>query len=175
MMLIKKIIYLLLVFLKINLFLLFIFFPFKLIAEDIIEEVTVIADKIEKNSKLGVSVISLTEDDLLIKIGSNLGDTLANELGVHSASYGPGVGLPVLRGLSGVRIHLSEDGMGAGDVSSISADHATTIEPLLAETIDILKGPSTVIYGNGAIGGTVQVINNRIHEELTFKDLSSFF
>ena len=94
---------------------------------------------------------------------------------MHNASYGPGVGLPVLRGLSGVRIHLSEDGMGAGDVSSISADHATTIEPLLAETIDILKGPSTVIYGNGAIGGTVQVINNRIHEELTFKDLSSSF
>jgi iron complex outermembrane receptor protein len=175
MMLIKTIIYLLLAFLKINLFLFFIFFPFKLIAEDIIEEVTIIADKIEKNSKLGASVISLTEDDLLIKIGSNLGDTLANELGVHNASYGPGVGLPVLRGLSGVRIHLSEDGMGAGDVSSISADHATTIEPLLAETIDILKGPSTVIYGNGAIGGTVQVINNRIHEELTFKDLSSSF
>lgn len=161
--------------LKIYLFLILLFFSFKLIAKEVIEEVTVNANQIEQNSKLGVSTISLSSEDLITKIGSNLGDTLANELGVHNASYGPGVGLPVLRGLSGVRIHLSEDGMGAGDVSSISADHATTIEPLLAESINILKGPSTVIYGNGAIGGTVQVINNRIHEELNYEDFSSSF
>ena len=75
--------------------------------------------------------------------------------------------------LSGVRVRLSSDGIGAWDASSISPDHATAIEPALAESIRIIKGPATVLHGNNAVGGTVEVINGRIAEKLDNQFLSS--
>ena len=118
------------------------------------------------NAELGLSTLELSDDELVAKMGATLGETLANEPGVHNASYGPGVGLPVLRGLSGVRVRLSEDGIGAWDASSISPDHATAIEPVLAEKIQVIKGAATVIHGNNAVGGTVEVTHGRIAEAL---------
>ena len=131
-----------------------------------IEEVIINADQKEQQTTLGLNKIELSDEELLSKQSGTLGDTLANEIGVHNASYGPGVGLPVLRGLSGVRVRLSSDGIGAWDASSISPDHATAIEPALAESIRIIKGPATVLHGNNAVGGTVEVINGRIAEKL---------
>ena len=140
-------------------------------AEKSIEEVIINAEQVEQQSTLGLSTIELSDEELLSKQSVTLGDTLANEIGVHNASYGPGVGLPVLRGLSGVRVRLSADGIGAWDGSSLSPDHATAIEPALAESIRVIKGPAIVLHGNNAIGGTVEVINGRIAEELD----NSFF
>ena len=97
------------------------------------EEVVVEGKKVSERAELGLSTIEISGDELVTKLGATLGETLANEPGVHNASYGPGVGLPVLRGLSGVRVRLSEDGIGAWDASSISPDHATAIEPVLAK------------------------------------------
>ncbi|MGB1192253.1 MAG: TonB-dependent receptor plug domain-containing protein, partial [Pseudomonadales bacterium] len=99
-----------------------------------IEEVVIEANKNTIATEFGLSTFKLSGDELTTKMGATLGETLANEPGVHNASYGPGVGLPVLRGLSGVRIRLSEDGIGAWDASSISPDHATAIEPAIAES-----------------------------------------
>lgn len=135
-------------------------------AEKSIEEVIVNAEQIEQQPTLGLSTIELSGEELLSRQSVTLGDTLANEIGVHNASYGPGVGLPVLRGLSGVRVRLSADGIGAWDGSSLSPDHATAIEPALAESIRVIKGPATVLHGNNAIGGTVEVMNGRIAEKL---------
>ncbi len=151
------------------------FFSSMAIAENAMEEVTINAHQQTEQTALGLSTIELTDDELLSKQGGTLGDTLANELGVHNASYGPGVGLPVLRGLSGVRVRLSEDGIGAWDASAISPDHATAIEPALAKSIRVLKGPATVLHGNNAVGGTVEVINGRIAESLDNQLLSSVF
>ena len=141
----------------------------------ILEEVVVEADNRPARAELGLSAIELSGDDLVTKLGATLGETLANEPGVHNASYGPGVGLPVLRGLSGVRVRLSEDGVGAWDASSISPDHATAIEPVLAEKIQVVKGAATVIHGNNAVGGTVEVVHGRIAETLTGQVVSSTF
>ncbi len=144
-------------------------------AEKSIEEVIVNAEQEEQQSTLGLSTIELSDEELLSKQSVTLGDTLANEIGVHNASYGPGVGLPVLRGLSGVRVRLSADGIGAWDGSSLSPDHATAIEPALAESIRVIKGPATVLHGNNAIGGAVEVINARIAEAPDNKLFSSVF
>ncbi len=142
-------------------------------SEGTVEEVIVEGSKPVTESELGLSTTELSGDELTTKLDATLGDTLANEPGVHNASYGPGVGLPVLRGLSGVRIRLSEDGIGAWDASSISPDHATAIEPVIAENIQIIKGPATVLHGNNAIGGTVEVSNGRIANMLTGKRFRS--
>ncbi len=139
------------------------------------EEVVVEGKKVSERAELGLSTIEISGDELVTKLGATLGETLANEPGVHNASYGPGVGLPVLRGLSGVRVRLSEDGIGAWDASSISPDHATAIEPVLAKKIQVVKGAATVIHGNNAIGGIVEVTHGRIAEALTGQAVSSVF
>lgn len=131
-----------------------------------IEVLIVEAEAQQQSDELGLSQINISGDELTFKIGATLGETLANEIGVHNASYGPGVGLPVLRGLSGVRVHLSEDGIGAWDASSLSPDHATAIEAVIADNIQVVKGPATVLYGNNAIGGIVEVNNGRLPDTL---------
>ena len=103
------------------------------------------------------------------KIGQTLGDTLKNEPGITSQSFGPGVGTPVIRGQSGPRVRVMQNSLGNNDVSTLSPDHANGVNPIIAERIEVLRGPSTLLYGNGAIGGVVNVIDNRIPEQVPDK------
>nr|MBP6439334.1 TonB-dependent receptor plug domain-containing protein [Thermomonas sp.] len=91
-----------------------------------------------------------------------LGETVARLPGVQSSNFGPGVGRPIIRGLDGARVQVLSDGLGSGDVSTVSVDHAVSIEPFLANQIEVLKGPATLLYGSGAIGGAVNVVDGRI-------------
>jgi len=91
-----------------------------------------------------------------------IGQTVSNVPGVQTTSFGQGVGRPVIRGFDGPRVSVLSDGLGSEDVSNVSQDHAVTVEPFLADQIEILKGPSTLLYGSGAIGGVVNVIDGRI-------------
>lgn len=91
-----------------------------------------------------------------------LGETVAGIPGVQYAGLGKAVGRPVIRGMDGPRVAVLENGLGSQDVSNISQDHATTVEPFLADQIEVLKGPSTLLYGSGAIGGVVNVVDGRI-------------
>lgn len=95
-----------------------------------------------------------------------LGETVARLPGVQSSNFGPGVGRPIIRGLDGARVQVLSDGLGSGDVSTLSVDHAVSIEPFLADQIEVLKGPATLLYGSGAIGGAVNVIDGRVPETL---------
>ena len=95
-----------------------------------------------------------------------LGETVARLPGVQSSNFGPGVGRPIIRGLDGARVQVLSDGLGSGDVSTVSVDHAVTIEPFLANQIEVLKGPATLLYGSGAIGGAVNVVDGRIPDML---------
>ena len=117
------------------------------------------------SSESVIPVTVLTGDALHTKMGTTIGDTLKNELGVTSQSFGAGVGSPVIRGQSGPRVQVLQNSMGNNDVSSLSPDHANGVEPILAERIEVFRGPSTLLYGNGAIGGIVNVIDNRIPEK----------
>ena len=111
-------------------------------------------------------VTVLHDDNLRMKAGSTIGETIQNELGVHGQSFGPGVGLPVIRGQDGPRVRIMTNGLGTNDASQNSPDHASIAVPLNAERIEILRGPATLLYGSGAIGGVVNVIDNRIPEEI---------
>lgn len=105
-------------------------------------------------------------DRLRQKREANLGDTLAHELGVTSSSFGPGSGRPIIRGQDGERVRVMENSMGTGDISVISPDHAVATETLNATRIEILRGPSTLLYGSGVSGGIVNVLNDRIPDRL---------
>ncbi|TBR38898.1 MULTISPECIES: TonB-dependent receptor domain-containing protein [Dyella] len=91
-----------------------------------------------------------------------LGETVAGIPGVQTTGLGKAVGRPVIRGMDGPRVAVLENGLGSQDVSNISQDHATSVEPFLADQIEVLKGPSTLLYGSGAIGGVVNVVDGRI-------------
>jgi iron complex outermembrane receptor protein len=127
-----------------------------------LDEIIVTAPLQDKKSDSPVPVTVLSDDELRMKTGHSIGDTLKNELGISSQSFGPGVGTPVIRGQAGPRVRVLSNGIGSNDVSAISPDHATSVEPLLAERIEVLRGPATLLYGSGAMGGVVNVIDNRI-------------
>src|SRR5690348_15113369 len=108
----------------------------------------------------------LAGDELRDKVGSSLGETLQNELGVSASAFGAGASRPIIRGMEGSRVMMLENGMPTSDVSGLSNDHAVASEGATAQQIEILRGPAALLYGSGAIGGLVNVVNDRIPTEL---------
>ncbi|MCP1468373.1 iron complex outermembrane receptor protein [Sphingobium sp. OAS761] len=108
----------------------------------------------------GTSVV--TGEQLTRELRPSIGETLARQPGVSSTSFGPNASRPILRGFQGERVRILTDGIGSFDVSNTSVDHAVAINPLTADRIEILRGPSALIYGSSAIGGVVNVIDSRI-------------
>jgi iron complex outermembrane receptor protein len=104
----------------------------------------------------------LDQEDLRRKRAASIGDTLSQEVGVTSSAFGPGAGRPVIRGLDGPRVRVLENGIGTLDVSTVSPDHMVTTESLHADQIEILRGPASLLYGSGAIGGVVNIVSNLI-------------
>lgn len=104
----------------------------------------------------------LTGEALDARKAGTLGETLERQAGVQSSYFGAGVGRPILRGQDGARVQVLSSGTSAMDVSTVSADHAVGIEPFLADQIEVLKGPATLLYGSGAIGGAVNVVDGRV-------------
>ena len=104
----------------------------------------------------------LAGDELQNKLAGTLGATLANELGVSATGYGAGSSRPVIRGLEGARVQILQNGLSAGDASSISADHAVASPMQNTHQIEILRGASALLYGSGSSGGLVNVVNDRI-------------
>lgn len=126
-------------------------------------------------SETATPVTVLKGDELTMKMGHTIGETLKQELGITSQSFGPGVGTPVIRGQSGPRVRVLQNGIGSNDVSQLSPDHATSIEPSMAERIEVLRGPATLLYGSGAMGGVVNIIDNRIPTHLYAKPVNLDF
>ncbi|MCY4057019.1 MAG: TonB-dependent receptor [Gammaproteobacteria bacterium] len=102
----------------------------------------------------------------------SIGGTLAQTPGVHSASFGPAVGHPVIHGLTGTRVLVLENHTSSMDVSSSGADHSIAVEPFLADRIEVIKGSGTLLYGSGAMGGAVDVHTRRIPTEVPEDGLS---
>jgi iron complex outermembrane recepter protein len=91
-----------------------------------------------------------------------LGETLQNEPGISTRSFGPGPSRPVIRGLDGDRVLVLSDGQRMGDLSSQSGDHGVNVNPASASRIEVVRGPATLLYGANAIGGLVNVITNEV-------------
>ncbi|WP_444958926.1 TonB-dependent receptor [Microbulbifer sp. ZKSA002] len=132
-----------------------------------LEEVNVTVSPLDKPADAVAAPVSVLSGETLRKAASaTLGETLKNQPGVANASFGSGVGLPVIRGQSANRVKILNDNLDVSDASNTSADHAASIEPLLAERIEILRGPAALRYGSGAIGGVVNIIDGRIPTEV---------
>ncbi len=112
----------------------------------------------------------LSGTELLLRSQSTLGETLNGMPGVSSTYFGPNASRPVIRGQDGDRISILNNGNASLDLSALSYDHAMTLDPLLIERVEVLRGPGVLQYGGSAVGGVVNVIDGRIHREPLFDE-----
>ncbi len=125
-------------------------------------EIVVTAALPSRKEDMLSSVAVVQGAELTQALRPSIGETLNRTPGVSATSFGPSASRPVLRGLQGDRVRVLTDGIGSIDVSNTSVDHATVVNPLLAERIEVLRGPQSLLYGSSAIGGVVNVIDKRI-------------
>lgn len=113
--------------------------------------------------------------ELAQRLQPTLGETLSGLPGVDSTYFGPGASRPIIRGLGGDRIRVLTGGVGTIDASVISPDHAVSLDPLLIDRVEVVRGPASLLYGGGAIGGVVNIIDGRIPETLPVAPVTGRF
>ena len=106
----------------------------------------------------------LSGDALTLALAPTIGETLSGTPGVSSTFFGPAASRPIIRGLGGDRVRVLTDGLATLDASGLSEDHAVAIDPALADQVEVLRGPATLLHGSGAAGGLVNVVTNRLHQ-----------
>ncbi len=132
-------------------------------AQQTLEPVVVSANPLGADINDLITPVSvLRGDQLSQKQSSTLGQTLNGLPGVGSTDFGPNSSRPTIRGLDGDRVRVMSNGGASLDAATLSYDHAVAIEPLLVEQIEVVRGPAALQYGGSAIGGAVNVIDNRI-------------
>lgn len=132
-----------------------------------IERVTVSASGMHQNNlEMATPVSVLTGEELSKRAEPTIGETLKYEPGVHANYYGPVASSPIIRGLDGPRVKMLNNGLDTADVSRVGPDHAVTADAITAQQIEVLRGPATLLYGSGAIGGVVNVVDNRLPRQL---------
>jgi len=131
-----------------------------------IDEITVTATPLSRTVKqLAQPTSVMSGDDLAMKQSTSIGETVSGEVGISSTYFGPVASRPVIRGQYGERIRVLSNGLDALDASALSEDHQVSIEGILADRVEIVRGPATLLYGSGAAGGIVNVVDNRIISE----------
>jgi len=118
------------------------------------------------------SVTILTEDNLKLQTAPTLGDTLSTQPGIGGSDFTAGASRPVIRGQADNRVRVLNNGTEVFDVSNLSPDHAPSVSTLLSQSIEVVRGPATILYGSGAIGGVVNVTDNLIPVEQPAERLS---
>jgi iron complex outermembrane receptor protein len=115
---------------------------------------------------LALPVKKLDQTELEKASSGNMTKLLESMPGVSNASFGEGVGSPVIRGMSANRVKLSVNGASNADVSNMSADHAPMMDIVNADEVEVIYGPNTLRFGSGAMGGLVNVKDGRFHSEV---------
>jgi len=103
--------------------------------------------------------------NLLLNLEPSIGDTLDRLPGVASSSFAPGASRPIIRGLGEDRVRILQNGTSLIDVSNVSPDHNIAADPLSLRSIEIVRGPATLLYGSNTLGGVVNLMDDRIAEE----------
>ena len=135
--------------------------------ENDIEKLIITASPLGRSVlKSSTPVSILSGDELEKNQSATLGETLKSVPGVNSTYFGPVASSPIIRGLDGPRVKVVQNGMDSSDASRLGPDHIATTEASTATQIEVLRGPSTLLYGSGAIGGVVNVVDNRLPKTL---------
>lgn len=109
---------------------------------------------------------NIIKNEQLVQGGATIGEALSDQLGVYSNQFGPGASRPVIRGQDSARVKVLQNASETMDVSTLSPDHAVMVDPILAKQVEIVRGPSTLLYGAGTVGGLVNVTDNKIPTQM---------
>ncbi len=116
----------------------------------------------QRSNETATPVITLTDDELVHRRQATLGETLAGQPGINFDNFGGGAGRPVIRGQTAPRVQTLTDSANLQDASTISPDHAVSTESLLLRGIEVLRGPAALLYGGGAIGGAINLLDEKV-------------
>lgn len=131
-----------------------------------IEVIDVVATPIHMSVMESASPVSvLAGESLRRQQASSLGDSIEKVVGVHTNFHAKVASTPVIRGLSGPRVLIAQNGLDVSDVSRVGPDHSIASEASTAQQIEILRGPATLFYGSGAVGGVVNVVDGRVPKD----------
>ncbi len=131
--------------------------------ETTLSEVKVSASGLgQSGSEMTTPASVLEGRELVLRREATLGETLSGEPGINSSHFGAGASRPIIRGMDGPRVKILSNGVELHDASTISPDHAVASEPMLATQVEVLRGPSALIHGGGAMGGVVNILDNKI-------------
>ena len=125
----------------------------------------VVTSSILNTSRILNPLYVINGDDINDDATSSLGEAVDSYLGVSIADYGAAVGQPIIRGMSGPRVKILKNGMVNRDVSGLGVDHLNDVDLHDVAQVEIIKGPSSLLYANGTIGGIINVVNNTIARE----------
>lgn len=129
------------------------------VGPDIVVSATPLPQKVDETA---TSVVTLSGDELVFRRRATLGETIAGQPGISFDNFGGGASRPVIRGQTAPRVQALADGSNIQDASAISPDHAVTTEPLLLRGIEVLRGPAALLYGGGAIGGAINLLDEKV-------------
>ena len=132
-----------------------------IISQDV-EETVVVTSALIDMTEITNPLYVIDGVDILDDATTSLGDAIDSYLGVSIADYGAAVGQPIIRGMSGPRVKILKNGMVNRDVSGLGVDHLNDIDLNDIEQIEIVKGPSSLLYANGTIGGIINIVDDRI-------------
>ena len=132
------------------------------IASQDVEEIIVVTSALIDTTEITNPLYVIDGDEILDDATTSLGDAIDSYLGISIADYGAAVGQPIIRGMSGPRVKILKNGMVVRDVSGIGSDHINDIDLNDIEQIEIVKGPSSLLYANGTIGGIINVVDDSI-------------
>ena len=128
-----------------------------------LEDLVVTATISERSAAEALRPVSVMTGDVLQRqMTATVAGTLASMPGLAATRMGPSVAQPVIRGLSGDRVLMLEDGIAVGDASNQGADHTTALDPSSARRIEVVRGPGALLYGGNALGGVINVIRDEI-------------
>lgn len=138
-----------------------------------VETVVVTASPLSSDADATAVIAGKVDRDQILQSGGiGLADALAGVPGVSGSGFAAGASRPVIRGMDSTRVRMTEDGIGSFDVSDVGPDHGVPIDPLSAESIEVVRGAATLRYGSQAIGGVVNTINNRVPTALPEQNIS---
>lgn len=138
------------------------------------KEIVITASPITgERDRFATIVEKVDRNAILNRGGANIADALVTTPGVSGTSFASGASRPVIRGFDASRVRMLEDGLGSFDVSEVGPDHGVPIDPLSAQSIEVVRGAATLRYGSQAIGGVVNAINNRVPTALPDEPFSA--
>lgn len=129
--------------------------------DEIIVSATPLARTVEE---LAQPTSVLAGDALIREQSASIGETLADQPGISASYFGPVASRPIIRGQFGERVRVLSNGLDSLDASALSEDHAVGLDSILAERIEIVRGPATLLYGSGAAGGLVNIVDSRLRD-----------